>query len=350
MSRKHNKPQRGGSKPGTAAETLAHWQLADDGSLRAHAFDYLSFLLHAHYSECTVEIRRRNLKFFFRWCDERSLATPDDVDRPTVEAYQRYLFRYRKSTGEPLAVTTQLARLKAVQGYFSHLAKRYVLQHNPAGELQLPKKPRRLPRSVFTSEEVEIVMAQPDLASPEGLRDRAMLELFYSTGIRRMEIAALSIYDVDRSRGVLQIREGKGRKDRVVPVADRALRWIDKYLLEARPQLQFFDHETTLFLSATGKPLKLASITAFTGEYVRRAEVEKRGSCHLFRHTVETLMLENGADVRFVQQMLGHADLKTTQVYTHVSIKQLKTVHNLTHPTAISGRASKPPPEQMPPI
>lgn len=335
MSRKkRRKPQRGGSRPGSAEETLEQWRLAEDGSLRAHAWEYLSLLQQQHYSECTIEIRRRNLKFFFRWCDDRSLTTPHDVDRALVEAYQRHLYRYRKSTGDPLAIGTQISRLKSVSGFFSHLAKRYVVQHNPAAELQLPKKPARLPCQTLVPEEVEAVMELPDLATPEGLRDRAMLEVLYSTGIRRMELGGLTIYDVDDRRGILTVREGKGRKDRVVPVADRALRWIRKYQHDARPELLFFEPETTLFLSATGKPLRLGSITALVGAYVRKAELEKRGSCHLFRHTVATLMLENGADVRYVQQMLGHADLKTTQIYTHVSITQLKAVHSLTHPTA----------------
>jgi integrase/recombinase XerD len=176
-------------------------------------------------------------------------------------------------------------------------------------------------------------MIQPDLSSPIGLRDRAILELFYSSGIRRMEVVNIAIYDVNFDRGVLMIRKGKGKKDRVVPVGQRAMDWIEKYMYEARPLLHCAAVEdNVLFLSVRGTFLNPDHLTALIRKYVEESGIPKKGACHIFRHTMATLMLDNGADIRHLQEMLGHADIKTTQIYTHVSIPQLKKVHEMTHP------------------
>jgi integrase/recombinase XerD len=187
---------------------------------------------------------------------------------------------------------------------------------------------------VLTVDEVERILAVPDISSLLGLRDRAMLETFYATAIRRSELCRLKVRNLDLKRGVLAVRQGKGRKDRFVPVGERATAWIEKYLRESRPELQGFDDDGTLFLSADGTSI----VPDHLGEIVRNAitlaEVDKEGACHLFRHTAATLMLEGGADIRFIQQMLGHAKLETTQIYTQVSLDKLKAVHRATHPGA----------------
>jgi len=159
-----------------------------------------------------------------------------------------------------------------------------------------------------------------------------MLEVLYSTGIRRAELGHLNLYDIDRDRGVMMVREGKGKKDRVVPIGSRAIHWIDTYLADVQPDLASGADDGTLFLSALGQPLGVHRLTEIVREAVNDAGIGKRGSCHMFRHTMATLMLENGADIRFIQQMLGHVKLETTQIYTQVSIKALKAVHTATHP------------------
>jgi integrase/recombinase XerD len=167
-----------------------------------------------------------------------------------------------------------------------------------------------------------------------GLRDRAILEVFYSTGIRRSELALLRIFDVDSERCTLLVRQGKGKKDRIVPIGERALHWVKRYLDELRPKLVADPDEGVLLLGDAGDALLLARLTDLVRTCVKRAELGKTGSCHLFRHTMATLMLENGADIRFIQQMLGHASLASTQIYTHVSIRKLQEVHAATHPAA----------------
>jgi integrase/recombinase XerD len=188
---------------------------------------------------------------------------------------------------------------------------------------------------VLTIREAEAVLAVPNLGEPLGIRDRAILETLYSTGIRRMEVINLKLYDVDVDRGTLMVRQGKGHKDRMVPIGSRALKWIDRYLTEVRHRLILDPNDVTLFLTHLGEAFTTNRLTQMVREYVDAADIGKRGSCHLFRHTMATLMLENGADVRFIQAMLGHAKLETTQIYTQVSIRKLKEIHEATHPAKL---------------
>jgi integrase/recombinase XerD len=166
------------------------------------------------------------------------------------------------------------------------------------------------------------------------LRDRAILETFYATGARRMEIANLKLYDLDADRGTVMIRQGKGKKDRHIPIGERALLWIDKYVREARPALLTRAEDATVFLTDLGEPFHRIQLTALVRKYLAKSKIGKMGGCHLWRHTVATLMLENGADVRVIQEMLGHARLSTTELYTRVSINLLKQVYSATHPAA----------------
>ena len=187
---------------------------------------------------------------------------------------------------------------------------------------------------MLTLEEAERVLAQPDVTDTVGLRDRAILETLYSTGMRRTEAALLKQWDVDFDAGTILIRCGKGGKVRTVPVGERALAWLAKYLSDARPLLVVEPDDGALFVGDHGQ----AAEPGLVGDYVKRhletAGIKKRGCCHLFRHTAATLMLQNGADIRFIQQFLGHSCLGTTEIYTHVSIRQLKEVHTATHPGA----------------
>ncbi len=164
-----------------------------------------------------------------------------------------------------------------------------------------------------------------------GVRDRAFLEVLYSTGIRRQEVINLSLPDINTSAGVLAVRQGKGKKDRFVPVGERALIWIEQYVNNVRLLHRLPSSPNTVFLDETGKPLDPHKVSRAVKKYVKQANVDKEGSCHLFRHTMATLMLENGADIHFIQQILGHAMLSTTEIYTHLAIHKLKEIHTATH-------------------
>jgi integrase/recombinase XerD len=290
------------------------------------------------YSPRTIDNRRVMLSYLVDWLAERGVTRPVEVTRPMLESYQRALFHYRKRDGDPLSFRSQSQRLLAVRAFFKWAARQRHLLHNPASEIELPRAERRLPRPALSLAEAEQVLAQPDITDPAGLRDRAMLEVLYSTGIRRSELAHLALVDIDADRATLLVRQGKGRKDRMVPIGERALAWVGKYLVEARPRLVAEPDDGTLFVSAEGVGFSPDRLTQIARDYVRASGVPKVGACHLFRHTMATLMLEGGADIRYIQAMLGHAELSTTQIYTQVSIRALQAVHAATHPGATNTR------------
>ncbi|MDD5198416.1 MAG: tyrosine-type recombinase/integrase [Terrimicrobiaceae bacterium] len=216
--------------------------------------------------------------------------------------------------------------------FFSWFTKEGFILYNPASDLEMPRREFRLPKIILSASEVEAIMNVPDVEIPDGIKFRAILETLYSTGIRRAELCGLSLGDLDYDRGLARIEQGKGHKDRFVPIGDRALKWIEKYLGETRPRLCPSINEHALFLNVEDRRMSPGRLGSHVGEIIRKAAIGKVGSCHLFRHTFATLLLENGCDLRYVQAMLGHAKLETTEIYTHVSIRALKEAHARHHP------------------
>ncbi len=315
---------------------------ADPEGLHAWLMRYLEALRVKNYSERTVENRESYLGFFIAWCEARSIARPQEVTKPMIDRYQRHLFHFRQpKNGKPLTFSAQLQRLTPVRAYFKWLTRQNVLLWNPASELELPRQEKRLPKHVLTIDEAERVLDMPNVGDAIGLRDRAILETLYSTGIRRMEVIGLLLYDLDGERGTLMVRQGKGKKDRMVPIGERAVAWIARYVSETRGSLVMAPDEGVLFLTQDGEALSTDRLTQLVRGYVAKAETGKTGACHLFRHTCATLMLEGGADIRYIQEMLGHVELSTTQIYTRVSIRKLKAVHALTHPSSKIDRPTR---------
>ena len=295
-----------------------------------------------NYSPRTIENRRVMLGFFIKWAHDRGVTKPAEVTKPILERYQRYLYYYRKSNGDPLSFQSHHSRLVPIRAWFKWLARANHVLYNPASDLELPKLEHRLPKFILSASEAEQVINVCDVTDPLGVRDRAILETLYSTGVRRMELIGLKLYDMDTERGTIIVRQGKGRKDRMIPIGSRAIAWIDRYVREVRPTLLVGDSgDSTVFLTHQGEPLLADKLTDLVRQYITAADVGKRGSCHLFRHTMATLMLENGADIRFIQQMLGHARLDTTQIYTQVSIRKLKEIHTATHPAKLERSVSQ---------
>jgi integrase/recombinase XerD len=325
--------------------------LGDLSDPRSLASLHEAFLEHSRvrgYREGTILNRDRYGRAFVHWCQERGITRAMEVTKPVLERYQRHLFHYRRDSGEPLSFQTQYSHLSPLKMFFKWLARENHILYNPASELELPRLDRRLPKHVLTAAEAERVLSQPDLSSPIGLRDRAILEALYSTGLRRTELIRLQLWDLDCERGTLLVRQSKGRKDRRIPIGRRAAAWLAKYLADVRPELVSDPSERTVFLTASGQSLVADHLTKLVHDYVEQAGVGKHGSCHLFRHTMATLMLEGGADIRFIQQMLGHTDLSTTQIYTQVSIRQLQHDHALTHPAEQPRRKRSEEPEEEP--
>ena len=309
--------------------------LSDGAGFAALATEFLEAMRVRNYSEKTVESRAHHLREFIRWCADRSLSRPAEITKPILERYQRHLYHYRKKNGEPLSFRSQHGCLVPVRALFKWLCRKNLLLANPAADLDLPRSEKRLPRHVLTASEAERVIALPAVNEVMGLRDRAILEVLYSTGMRRMEIANLKLYDLDQERGTVFIRQGKGKKDRMIPMGARAFGWVRRYLDDARPSLALTPDDGLVFLTNVGLVFEPNRLTQIVRQYVDRAEIGKTGACHLFRHTCATLMLEGGADIRFIQQLLGHEKLETTQIYAQVSIRMLKEVHTRTHPATL---------------
>jgi integrase/recombinase XerD len=293
---------------------------------------HVKWLAVHNYSEYTIETRQVYIRAFLVWADARGLKYPTEVTKPILEAFQQHLFHYRKANGDPLSWSSQSKHLIDVRMFFEYLAKENHIPFNPASSLQLPKQPQKLPKAILTADEVERVLAQPDVTTPLGLRDRAIFETLYSTGIRRIEVVRLNIDDLDVERRILAVREGKNQKDRFVPIGTRALIWIAHYVERARDQLSINLRERALFITAHGERLNPDSLTNYGRAYIEAAGIEKPGSCHLFRHSMATAMLNNGASIRYLQALLGHSSISTTQIYTRVSLKKLLEIHGKTHP------------------
>jgi integrase/recombinase XerD len=334
---RRSQTQRGGQdKRGdlfdrTGADALAVWRET-----------YLESLLARNYSEKTVESRRFALKLFFAWAAERDVTRASQVTRPMLEAYQRHRWKCTRPDGRPMSWSTHHGQLGTLKDFFRWLTRQDVLLHNPASELELPRPEYRLPAEALTRAEIERLCAVPVVADPLGVRDRAMLELFYSSGLRRAELCRAGLTEVNLERRTLTVRRGKGKKDRVVPLGERACHWLERYLVEVRPRLSLDPHEPAFFLTGYGTAFNPDVVSRQVSAWMKAAGLTKKGSCHLLRHTCALHMLEGGADIRYIQQLLGHASLETTAIYTEISIKQLQEVHARCHPGRMENPASVP--------
>lgn len=293
------------------------------------AKSYLDSLLPGNYSQRTLTSTRRELGLFLRWCEERSLTTPQNLSSEVLEHYHSFL----ASRQEPSLSQRYIRRLlMTVCQWCTFLYKKHLIATDIKQAFHLPVVRRVIPPQVLTVAEVCRLLEQPDQTYPLGIRDRAILETLYATGIRRSELLALEVRDIHFEQGNILIRHGKGGKDRLVPITSQALSWITVYLEQVRPLLVPQDNMNTLFLGRLGRPLTADVLAINVKKYMQAAEIKKPGSCHLLRHSMASHMLDRGADIRYIQEILGHSDLESTQIYTKVSIRKLKEVHTQTHP------------------
>jgi integrase/recombinase XerD len=309
-------------------------------SLRVWRESYLSSLTTRNYSVGTVASRRDAINQFLAWAAERELHLAVEITRPILESYQHWLWRSKKANGQRLGWSTQRNRLSILKDFFRWITRQNGIVHNPASELELPRMEKRLPPDALSQTEIDRLLAVPNVADPLGVRDRAMLELFYTCGLRRSELCRLELTDLNPERGTLHIRRGKGHKDRFVPVGGRALQWIERYLKEVRPRLCLDTRIQALFLTGYGGPFNPDVLSRMVSTWLKQAGLKRQGCCHVLRYACASHMLENGADIRFIQQLLGHEKLDTTALYAQVSIKQLREVHARCHPAGAKRSAS----------
>jgi integrase/recombinase XerD len=292
--------------------------------IAAHADAFLENLTARAYSKASIEAHRWALRQFTTWAFQRGSNEPKHFVRADLEAYQLFLHRYRSLRGDkPLVVNTQLARLGCIRRFFAWLCRSGTIPANPAADLDLPRKQSRHLPKALNADEITRLLAIPNPADPFGLRDRTMLELFYATGIRRSEMTHLDHGDYEAATRTLVVRQGKGGKSRMLPVGERAAAWMDRYLSECRPLFAYLPNETALFLSGYGTRITSAYLGNWIKKLLKSCDIDKPGSCHLWRHTCATDMHRGGADIRYVQAMLGHERMETTQIYTHVHIEAL---------------------------
>ena len=263
----------------------------------------------------------------------RQETVVEALGRDDLEA----LVRSSMVEGRSAASTARL--VSGVRGFYRYLQISGRVAVNPASDLKPPRTDKALPR-FLSPDEVEALLAAPDVQTPRGLRDRALLEVLYATGLRVSELVKLKVTEVRRDEGYLQF-SGKGSKERIVPLGETASDWIDRYVRDARPQLMRGTETADLFVSgwrskstSRPKPLSRAGFWKLLGAYGRQAHIRSHLSPHVLRHSFATHLLERGADLRAIQAMLGHADLSTTQIYTHVLEARLRQVYDRFHPRA----------------
>lgn len=305
----------------------------DETPLSLDMEEFLNWRETMNYADETLKSLRTSLRAFLLWAGDRGIDEANEVTRPILESYQRHLARYRKANGKPLGVSTQIHRVNTLQQLFSRLCKQNRLTANPASDLEKPRKPKRVLPKLLNEDEIRRVLNVPDVRDPLGLRDRCLLTVLYSTGLRRNEVCRLRIDEVDTEKRVVFVNQGKGGKDRYVPLGKEALYWYERYLEESRSVLVLNDSIREVFISSYGEGMTHGSIGNRIKKLLKLAGIDREGiGSHCFRHSCASHLLAGGADLRYIQLILGHESPETTALYTHTSIEELCVIHGKAHP------------------
>ena len=294
--------------------------------------EYLKYLQALARSLYTVREVGYVLKRFVKFLETENVQDVEELSREIMEEYQQELAFSLSAKGRHLSIGTQVRTLCIVRSFSRFLRDSDYLVHDPGAKIRLPRQPKRLPRVILSQQETKELLAAPDCRTNTGYRDKVLLELLYDTAIRRFEIAGIKLSDIDLEAGYMRVL-GKGNKERVVPVSARVCQLLKNYLLAVRPELVKGDDPGFLFLNGTGERMHLHAIWLLVKRYAHKAKLKKNITTHTFRHTCVTHMLRNGAPIRHLQEMLGHESLESTQIYTHVTINDLKEVHAKYHPS-----------------
>jgi tyrosine recombinase XerC len=268
----------------------------------------------------------KNIKGFFTFIYEKGVKTLDGADRHLMRAYMAYLL------DQGIVKASIARRLSAIRSFYRYLVREEILAVNPVQETSSPKLDKRLPE-LLTPDEISRLLAAPDPSTPRGQRDRAFLELLYASGLRVSELSGLSVRQIDM--GAREIRViGKGQKERIVLMGEPAAVALATYLNDGRLRLVVGRRNDAVFVNYKGGRLTERSVQAILSRYARKVGIDSNVHPHVLRHTFATHMLDGGADLRVVQELLGHSSLSTTQIYTHVSKAQAKKVYLAAHPMA----------------
>ena len=284
---------------------------------------YLEELKYQGYAEGTIKNRRIYLEEFVSFLKK----IRKEIVKQTLYQYQIQLSK------SPISSMSKYDKLSILHCFLSWLYRKEHILVDLSSVIEFPKRISYLPKRILIESEVKYILSLPDIRSSKGIRDRALLELLYSSGIRRAELVELDLYDLNIDDGMIRVI-GKGKKERIVPVGEVALSWLLKYIEKVRWLAS--PKEEALFLGwVNRKRLKVKTLNLIVREYAKISGIRKVITPHTFRHTCATHLLNNGADIRYVQELLGHASPETTQIYTRVAINDLKKVFRLSHPRAI---------------
>jgi integrase/recombinase XerD len=315
------------SSPGAVRESTA--AIAPEPvAIEPLIVDFLAYIeLERGFSQNTREAYRRDLLQFGEYLDRHGLSVVETAHGDLAA------FLSELTTGqEPAAASTLSRKAACLRSFHRHLRREGVIEHDPTAQLRGPRKSQRLPR-VLSREEVAKLLEQPRGTDPRALRDRALLEAMYACGLRASEAVELRLEDIDLDEQILRAR-GKGAKERLVPIGRQALTALRAYSTRGRPALVGVNTERRLFVNRSGRGLSRQGLYKIIKGHARSAGLEHKMSPHTLRHSFATHLLAGGCDLRSLQEMLGHADLSTTQVYTHLSADRLKDVYFSAHPRA----------------
>lgn len=280
------------------------------------------------FSERTVTDYPDSVRKFLKWCRDHGVFSVDEMTSRHLRAYQGDLMA-REYHGHPLSQSTLKKRMEEVKSFLKFLLQSGIIWRDPSSGMEFPKRQRLLPRNILDVCEIEWILRQPDLNSPLGLRDQAIIELLYSTGLRNSELRYLTLDQIHLHSRTLRVI-GKGGKEALLPIGEKALESLSAYLLHGRPELD--RGLAYVFLSKNGRLLTLANLGDMLKRYAKKAGIEKSVTPHGFRHSCATHLLQNGADIRVIQKLLRHESLDTTQIYTRVDIRDLEKAQRLYHP------------------
>lgn len=274
-------------------------------------------------SKNTLTSYRQDLSAFAEWLQKTENRDLHQALQADIQQYLAVRFPHSK----PRSISRLIATLRR---FYRYALRESQVEVDPTLQIDSPKLPRSLPKSL-NEEEVEALLDAPDLGQPLGLRDRAMLELLYACGLRVSELVGLKVTEIGLQEGVIRVT-GKGSKTRLVPMGEEALEWIGRYLKEARPDILQKRLSDSLFVTQRGEAMTRQAFWYLIKRYALQAGIRKPISPHVLRHAFATHLLNHGADLRVVQMLLGHADISTTQIYTHVARERLKQLHAVHHP------------------
>ena len=294
---------------------------------------YLQQLEMLNYSPNTLDVQEFYFNRFAEFLAELKISDVQAVTPSMLQDFQRWVFYQPTTKGTARSVGGQNHIIIGIRNFFTFLAQEGYLAGNPAKGLRLAREPDTLPKNILTPDEARKIIEAPDTQTLSGYRDRTLLEVLYATGLRKEELRNVNVADINLEEELLRVNKGKGGKDRVVPLSRIACQYLENYIKAVRPELAKGRPSEKLFISIRdGLPLGRHGIDRLLAKYARKLRLKKHVTCHLWRHSCATHLLKNNANLRHVQQILGHASLATTERYLRLTITDLKEAHRKFHP------------------